>query len=201
MWPDTDRDYANVHFLHKSRLLIAFTGRAGAGKSTAAARLVNRYGFKRMRFAEPLKWMLSAIGLTPDEIDGHLKEQPCTLLGGKSPRHAMQALGTAWGRDSIDPDLWVRAWQLAFEKLPTDVPVVIDDCRFPNEVEAIRANQGVLIRIDRPGSISSAAGHVSESHTLPADLTIQNDRDLTDLFRQVDTIASGLRHRCQTKIG
>src|SRR4051794_965130 len=63
------------------RTIIAFTGLAGSGKSTAAHHLVNRRGFQRVRFAGPLKAMMASLGLTHEQIEGAEKESPCALLG------------------------------------------------------------------------------------------------------------------------
>lgn len=171
------------------RTVIAFSGLAGSGKSTAANHLVTARGFARVRFAGPLKAMMAALGLTHAQIDGDKKESPCELLGGKTPRHAMQTLGTEWGRDLIASDLWIRAWQAAVDRLPADQPVVVDDCRFPNEAEAVRAAGGVIVRIIRPGAGSAAAGHASEGQALPFAATIANDGPVGDLFRAVDRLA------------
>jgi len=91
------------------RPLIAFIGLSGCGKTTAA-RYFNDHGFTRLRFAEPLKRMLRAIGLTDAQLDGDLKEQETNLLCDRTPRHAMQTLGTEWGRNQIDQDFWVNIW-------------------------------------------------------------------------------------------
>lgn len=177
-----------------SRTIIAFTGLAGSGKSTAAAHLVNSRGWQRVRFAGPLKAMMAALGLTPAEIDGDRKEQPCELLGGKTPRWAMQTIGTEWGRHLIDSDLWIRAWKVAVDRLPPGVPVVVDDCRFPNEAAAITAAGGILIRIERPGA-GTASVHESEQHALPAALTLHNTRDERNLREQVDVLLRDLSWR------
>ena len=153
--------------------VIGLSGFAGSGKSTAAMWLVEHRGFTRVRFAGPLKAMMAALGLSQREIDGDLKEEPCVLLGGCSPRHAMQTLGTEWGRRLIDPDLWVRAWRKqAGDVLACGGLVVVDDCRFVNEVSAIRALDGFVIRIEGKGA---AGSHVSESLPFECDLTIRND--------------------------
>lgn len=141
------------------RRIIAFIGPAGCGKSTAAAALD---GATRHRFAGPLKRMLHALGLTWEEIDGAHKEDPCALLGYKTPREAMQSLGTEWGRDTIDPDLWMRAWLVS---LPAEGLIVVDDCRFPNEADAIRAAGGIIVRVHRPGHTNPAPAHESEQHS------------------------------------
>lgn len=177
--------------LDTPRTIVAFTGLAGSGKSTAAAHLVRRHGYQRVRFAGPLKAMMMALGCTPAEIDGARKEMPCELLGGKTPRHAMQTLGTEWGRDLIASDLWIRAWQAAVAKVPAGVPIVVDDCRFPNEGEAVRAAGGVIVRIDRPGA-GTASVHASEQHVLPAVETLRNIADERYLLDQVDILVTDL---------
>ena len=82
---------------------------------------------------------MAAIGLSAEQIDGSLKETPCDLLCGKTPRQAMQLLGTEWGRDLISPDFWVSAWSAAVDRALTGgaIGIVADDCRFLNEVAAI----------------------------------------------------------------
>lgn len=174
------------------RTIIAFTGLAGSGKSTAAAHLVSQRGFTRIRFAGPLKAMMAALGLTHEQIEGSEKEQPCELLGGKTPRWAMQSLGTEWGRDMIAPDLWIRAFNVALANTRPDMPVVVDDCRFPNEAAAIHKAGGVLIRIERPGAGAGAAGHSSEAHTLSVSRTIYNTGSEKMLLQEIGILVSDL---------
>lgn len=173
------------------RTIVAFTGLAGAGKSTAAMHLVNHRGFERVRFAGPLKAMMAALGCTAAEIDGDRKELPCHLLGGKTPRWAMQTIGTEWGRKLIDSELWVRAWRAAVDRLPAGTPVVVDDCRFPNEAEAIRAAGGLLVRIERAGA-GTASTHKSEQHQIEAVRILHNTRDERSLREQVDVFLRDL---------
>lgn len=169
------------------RLIIGFTGLAGSGKSTAALHT----GYTRVRFAGPLKDMMRALGLTEQEIEGDRKEKPCNLLGGKTPRYAMQTIGTEWGRDTIAPDLWIRAWQAAVAR--TAGPVVCDDVRFPNEADAIRTAGGFLVRVIRPGAGGGAAGHSSEGQDLGApDDTIPNDCSIEEFFARVDRVVRDL---------
>lgn len=170
-----------------SRTIIAFTGLAGAGKSTAAMHLVKRHRFERVRFAGPLKAMMAALGLTAAEIDGDRKELPCELLGGKTPRWAMQTIGTEWGRQCIGDDLWIRAWRAAVDRLPSGAPVVVDDCRFPNEAEAVRAAGGLIVRINRQGA-GTASAHESEQHYIEPHTVIANDGAEERLFGRVDSV-------------
>lgn len=125
--------------------IVALLGSSSGGKSTVAHYLVKEHGFVRMRFAGPLKDMLKSVGLTDEEVDGALKERPCNLLLGHTPRHAMKTLGTEW-RDMIDPRLWARIIRARIQGMVDDVNhdpsktirIVIDDMRFPHELDELR---------------------------------------------------------------
>lgn len=172
--------------------LIAFTGLAGSGKSTAAAAL-GEQGWMRVKFADVLKNMLRAfyhscgvddVDYIEARIEGSLKEEPCHFLRGRSPRHAMQTLGTDWGRNCIAPDLWVRAWQYrASSFLHQGIDVVTDDCRFANEAEAVRSMGGRVVRIIGRGGISG--GHASEKMDFEPDMVITNTGSLSGFERDI----------------
>jgi hypothetical protein len=168
--------------------LIALVGLAGSGKSTAAKYLTANHGYRVEKFAGPLKDMLRAFGLTEAHIEGDLKEAPCDLLGGRTPRYAMQTLGTEWGRDLIHPSLWTGAWMARAR----GGLVVTDDCRFENEAEAVRRLGGMIIRVARP-SLGNVVHHASESgqSRIQSDRYIVNGGTPADLFAQIDAVLLG----------
>ena len=164
--------------------LIAFTGPAGCGKSTAAQILLSK-GWKRVKFASVLKDMCRAMGLTDSQIEGDLKEQPIPNLG-VSPRWIMQSLGTNWGRELIHPDLWVNMTHYkVFDLLEGGHNVVIDDCRFDNESNMVRNLGGKVVKINGRSSLNDA--HVSESGC-SYDFVIDNNGTLEDLEKAVDDL-------------
>ena len=161
-------------------MLIGLTGKAGSGKSFAATHLMQQRGFTRVKFADPLKDMLRALGLCDDEIEGHLKETPCKLLQGKTPRLAMQTLGTEWGRNMIGQELWSSVFServMALQACGYDV--VCDDVRFPNEAKLICDLGGTIVRIHAPCS-GPTHTHASEIMEFGATVSIRND--FTPLF-------------------
>lgn len=174
--------------MNAQSLVLGLTGLAKSGKSTVADHLIQRWGFRREKFAAPLKDMLRAIGLTDAEIEGDKKEVPCDLLCGATPRHAMQTLGTDWGRLLVHQNLWTAAWS---RRAGTGL-VIADDCRFTNEAAAVRALGGAIIRIERPGL--TTGGHASEQEMarIQPDTTILNDGTVNELLAQVDDIVAGL---------
>ncbi|WP_050577743.1 deoxynucleotide monophosphate kinase family protein [Sinorhizobium meliloti] len=162
--------------------LVALTGAAGSGKSAATKFLVERHGYTLVKFAGPLKDMLRALGFDDDEIEGELKETPLEMLCGKTPRQAMQTLGTQWGRDCIGEDFWIRMWRLRAAMVGGRV--VVDDCRFPNEAEAIRQLGGMIIKLEGRGGI--AGQHASEAGCGQHDAVVTNDGGVVDLYASVE---------------
>jgi hypothetical protein len=179
-----DADLATTTFgpmeNYRPRSVIAFTGPAGAGKSTAAAHLAAGHGYARIRFADPLKAMLRALyhsaGLSEAEterrIEGDLKEVADPILRGRTPRQAMQWLGTEWGRMLIAEDFWTELWRL---RAAAHDHVVVEDCRFDNEAATVRSAGGKVVRIDCPWASSASGGkHSSEAGSGSADGAVSN---------------------------
>lgn len=170
--------------------LVALSGAAGSGKTTAADYLIQHYGYTRFKFAGPLKDMLYATGLTHDQIEGTCKEVPTEILCGRTPRYVMQTLGTEWGRDLIGHDIWVNIWQRRVTAFAAENPgarFVVDDMRFPNELEAVRQLGGTRITLHRPDLVHKAGAHQSES-ALPHDdqaKIVINDGDAAQLHHRV----------------
>jgi hypothetical protein len=105
--------------------------------------------------------MLRVLGLGADELEGDRKGVPSDLLCAHTPRWAMQSLGTEWGRMRIGESLWVDAWRRRVEAMPA-AKIVVDDCRFPNELEAARVLGFVPVRIRREGARVHGERHLSE---------------------------------------
>lgn len=159
-------------------MIIGITGKAGVGKSTIANILVKDYGYICAPFAGPLKDMLSAIGLTHDELYGDKKEVVNSNYG-VTPRHMMQTLGTEWGRDIIGQHIWVEAWRRSLYRKYQNHNIVVDDIRFPNEVAAVRSLGGKVVNIHWASYLRGpTSSHVSETLELPFDLAVCRD-DLT----------------------
>lgn len=165
--------------------VIGLCGLAKSGKTTVADYLVKEFGYKRIKFADPIKDMLRAIGLTYQEIEGDRKEDSCKLLGGKSPRFAMQSLGTEWGRQMVSPTIWVDIWEhRVLEARRSQTPVVADDLRFPNELDVLQRLGGLSIAITREGN-TPVNDHISERIELSTDASVRNDRTVGDLISRI----------------
>ena len=155
-----------------------------SGKTSLAEALVEE-GFVRIAFATPIKSALHTIlvsaGASPpiaaSLINGPAKDQPTRFLAGRTPRHALQTLGTEWGRDLISPDFWLTTWHnQVLAQLSRGISVVTDDLRFPNEANTVLDLNGTTIRIDRP-DLHATTTHRSEGNLSDwrFDLYLTND--------------------------
>lgn len=147
--------------------IIGLCGRKGSGKDTAAAVLLSK-GYENVKFAGGLKTMLRSLlayqsldeGTIDEMIEGTLKEETFDCLAGHTPRHAMQTLGSQWGRSQMSEDFWVQATMTRANSFDR---VVITDVRFPNEKEAIEAAGGLVMGITADWIKPEVGEHESEA--------------------------------------
>lgn len=168
-------------------MIIGLQGYGGAGKSEVARYLESEFRFKRRHIKQPLADMFAVLlrAKFPDAtdadiadiIDGSRKREPIPELGGRTSTEIQQFLGTEFGRDFIDPDLWLDIWK-AWAK--TQKRVVQESVRFANEGEPCDE----VWEIRRPGT-GPVNGHVSEAMPCVPSLILDNDGTLPELFFQV----------------
>lgn len=165
-----------------------------SGKSTLSQVLMGEYGYTKFSFAEPLKIMFIALCMSagvdkmlyPRILDGDLKETPLAEVGGLSLRMFAEGVGTVWGRDHVDSDLWVNMARPKIQKLlDSGKRVVVDDARFLNEVMLAYTLGGVAVEVRRPGA--PAPTLASEGHLDGFQFTkvFQNDSSVGTLEDRV----------------
>ncbi len=194
-------------------MIIGISGKANAGKDSLADILVARYGLVKVALADPFKrfckevfefsdgqlWGPSELRAKPDYRYPRDNDEFLTS------RYALQGIGSDWGRDCFK-DVWIRlalrvAGSLAFghhsytqqnglcrRPTPLSRGTVIPDIRFANELYAIKAVGGKIVRLKRStAGLSGTAGqHASEAEqdTLSDsefDAVFDNDGTIDDL--------------------
>lgn len=142
--------------------IIAFAGRKQSGKTTCSEFVAKYFngtiepfnGAKIYNFADPLKndICINILGLTYDQCYGNddSKNTLTDIIWDNkklTAREVMQFVGTDIFR-KMKYDVWASA---TIQKIQRDQPklAIIADCRFPNEVDAVKNAGGVVIKLTR----------------------------------------------------
>lgn len=184
-------------------MLIGLNGKKQAGKDTVyerASRILDGViVVERASFADKL-YASAAAALGVDVqflqrwksdaeagvrvFDGHGTYTDCTI------REYLQWYGTEAHRKVFGDNFWTEQVDLNhIGRL-----VMVTDCRFPNEAEAVRAAGGFVVQVKGPPEVENTGdGHASEQ-PLPFDLVdfLILNTDRGDNFRRLDEQVSQL---------
>jgi hypothetical protein len=148
--------------------IIAFAGRKQSGKSSAADLLYKHFFLKGRiqlyNFADPLKKLcVEILGLTYEQVYG-TNDQKNELVNcywenkQLRAREVLQLVGTDMFR-KLQHNVWADATIREIQKYNPDF-AVIADCRFSNEINAIKKVGGIVIKLTRNPYNSD---HISET--------------------------------------
>ena len=211
---------------NKKGMVVGFVGLIGAGKDTAADYLVNFHGFRRDSFANTLKDAVANVfgwdrtlleGRTAEAREWREQIDPWWAerldMPNLTPRWILQQWGTEICRMGFHNDIWIASLENKLRK--TKDNIAISDVRFPNEIQAIKKAQGLVIRISRgfdpewiqdamdynlgPKRIGWALSrnrlekwgiHPSEYSWVGCDIdhTVTNNGTVDELFQQLDSV-------------
>jgi hypothetical protein len=206
-------------------MIIGITGLISSGKDTAADYLIRFHGFKKLSYAGTLKDTVAAIfGWNREMLEGTTQSSRAwreevdqwwadrLQMPHLTPRWVLQYWGTEVGRRSFHNDIWVASVENQLRH--TDDSVVITDCRFANELDAIKNAGGTTIRVERgvqpdwldfatnynitgnPQALAELLNvnvHASEysSVGLKYDHVIDNNGTIDDLHKSMELIVNG----------
>lgn len=186
------------------------TASAGAGKGTLTEALA-RHKYVELALADPLKrFCREVFGFSVEQLWGPSEARnKIDPRWGISPREALQQLGTNWGRQ-LHPEVWVRHLEGTLNALSHPGvnyyytrgiftvsghrvrSVVVHDCRYDNELQAIRNLGGQIWAVTR------------EVDKLPVevDFTHSSETSLTWLPSQCDKVFenNGTREELQALV-
>lgn len=170
-------------------MIIGLTGAARSGKDTAAKIIADKYNYNIRSFAAPIRSFIANLcNVDNMNVFDSIKDIPNISLNNKTPRYAMQTLGTEWGRKMISDTIWVD------KCLSGETNIVITDVRFENEAQAIIKKGGYIIKIIRPDNKISESDHISESGIPDKYITytIINNYDIDTYKSNIINIISNL---------
>jgi hypothetical protein len=160
-------------------MIIAFAGRKQSGKTTCSE-FVQKIGnsilqpfneTKIYNFADPLKQdiCINILGLTQNQCYGTDEQKnefvDCYWDNKQlTAREVMQMVGTDMFR-AMQKNVWSAA---TIRKIQKDNPplAIVADCRFPNEVEAIKNAGGLVVKLTRNPYNSDHASEVALDDTV-----------------------------------
>lgn len=204
-----------------TKQIIGVCGFIGSGKDTAADYLVNFHEFRRDSFAATLKDAVAAVfGWDRELLEGRTKaarewrEQIdpwwAKRLGmpNLTPRWVLQYWGTEVCRRGFHDDVWIASLEARLRNSKDNI--VISDCRFPNEIHAIKAASGKVIWVQRGElpwwhdiAVRANQGHLVAQETLVShnihasetawvgttfDHVIDNNGTVDDLYTRLSAI-------------
>lgn len=191
--------------------LIGLTGKAGSGKDTVARLILNitqdldldeitylieyrdmngfQYGTV-YGFADPIYKMLSEL---TGQTSLWLMLNKDEVFFGKTVRQLLQTLGTEWGRNLVNENLWIEWLDDKRKKLKEelgdfaeeqDIEIIVD-VRRDNEADYVRSQGGEIWSIERDDI--TLLSHASENGIIlkKGDKVIFNKSSLEDLKQQV----------------
>lgn len=180
----------------KKRNIAFWSSTPQQGKTKAARFLIDKLGYAKVSFADPLRFMIERLlhsaGYSYNEIRWFLnegKEQNIEVIGA-SYRHIARTLGTEWGRNLIHPEIWLKIAEQKF--IHTEVPVCVDDLRFQNELELLRRHGFTLVKIVRDVIRTDADNHTSDTMLRSFDnwdYVIENKSTLEEFYSKVEDAA------------
>jgi hypothetical protein len=141
-------------------MIIGICGFIGSGKDTIADYLVNFHKFRRDSFAGTLKDAVAAVfgwdrelleGRTPEARAWREQVDPwwATRLNmpNLTPRLVLQLWGTEVCRRGFHDDIWIASLENKLRSSHDNI--VVSDCRFPNEIKAIKQAGGRVVWVKR----------------------------------------------------
>ena len=205
-------------------MIIGICGFIGSGKDTVADFLVNFHEFRRESFASTLKDSVAAVfgwdrtlleGRTAEAREWREQVDPWWAarlnMPTLTPRWVLQYWGTEVCRRGFHDDIWIASLENKLRNSKDNI--VISDCRFPNEIEAIKKANGVIVWVQRGAlpewyddAVAANQGnniginamkmrkiHASEWAWLGSefDHVIDNNGTIDDLFKQAQSLVIG----------
>lgn len=160
---------------------IAFGGKMGTGKDTSVNYLIKKYGGVKISFSDSIYDIL----YYAQNVCGFKKEKD---------RKFLQWIGTEWAREK-NPEIWI---ELTLKNYPKDENVYCSDIRFKNELNALKEDGWICIKLNMDDTNNKRIGTGTKNHISEKDLDdlnddywdyiIKNDGSLLNLYDKLEKI-------------
>jgi len=161
-------------------MIISLSGKIGSGKDTVAE-IINQitpyHNWETKKFAGKLKVIAEILTGIPKIHfeDQEFKKRDMGPEWGMTYRELLQKLGTDALRNGLHENVWVNSLFADYQANTVTVGTsefditekdelpnwIITDCRFPNELNAIKERNGITIKVVRDNAVVS--DHPSET--------------------------------------
>lgn len=174
--------------------IIGINGKIGSGKGTLTSMLtylseVNYLTAEEFLYAYKLKKIVAELANVPFEYT--LTQEGKNLyveMYEMTLGEMLQKIGTDVLRNYFDDNIWIKSINDQIKKSNCSI-AIISDLRFPNEVENIKEQDGITIKIIRPNNNVNLNSKRDIKHSseialddIELDFTIINDGTKTDLY-------------------
>lgn len=193
--------------------IIAICGAKRSGKDVLAEHLVQKYNYKRISFAEPLKIAVKGLFNFEDnqvgigEDTGDDRKDIVDERWGITPRAALQFFGTEMMQEKIQEllpnmkrNFFANTLVNHINNAKEETKFVISDLRFIHEYEMllnitnISIKDILVVRVIRPSKdrIKALEPHISELEytSIPYDIIMINNGSIEDYINRFEKIFS-----------
>jgi hypothetical protein len=154
------------------KLTIAFGGKMGSGKDCAVQYLKTMFPQSvKVAFSDGIYDIL------------HYAQTKCGFPKVKD-RAFLQWVGTDWAH-KIDNHVWIN---MTLNSLPQDKHVFLSDIRFKTELEALKKDGWLCIKLIRTNVDSDRKGNGNESHCSETELDLISDTNWDYIIENNGTI-------------
>lgn len=188
-------------------LIVGVYGKKRTGKDTFVRHCISKkdrhvvqYNFSRPIYSMLIDCFLDDDEVPPfDPVTGDWDKEQIIEPYGVNLRHMLQTLGTDWGRNLINKDVWVFKAQQWLDKVLSSplankrMLIIFSDVRFSNEVNFIKRNGGYLVEVRRDTGLQD--NHASENEEIDeslVDYVIHNNGTFEEYGERIDKVLDSL---------
>lgn len=189
-------------------MIIALGGLPRSGKDTAAQYLIEKHGFRKVAFADGVRKALETFnpmllidhgGEADAEITYYkdaVEEYGYEYTKENSPqvRGYLQRMGTDVGRKMFGEEVWVeQARRAIYSLLKEDVPVVVTDTRFVNELSMLQRVGASTVWLARKSAEFTEHESDNALDKYDFDNVINNNGTVSKLYEDIEYVLSKLK--------